>query len=185
MSIRSGLQGAKGALRHRAIRCGLAVVGFLLAACLGCRSTPPVPADAAVEAPAAEAPGTAALGPRKAELWDEKPLVVDAVLPEREPGFEARTALPERRTPAPAVPVSEYPANLIKGIPDPESKVEVNLNFDAIQMTELIEAFAQLLQFSYLVDPAVAGKGAVTINIESEMTARETWETFEIGRAHV
>ena len=35
-------------------------------------------------------------GPAKADLWDEAPLVVDTVLPEKEAGVESRATLPER-----------------------------------------------------------------------------------------
>lgn len=134
----------------------------------------------------AEAPGASEFrvrsdkGPAKADLWTEEPLVVDAVLPEKDPGVESRAGLPERRTVVPEeAPQSQYPENLIKGVDDPEKKVEVLLNLDAMQITQLVEAFAQILEFSYLVDPAIANKGAVTINVETEMTAREAWETFE------
>ena len=68
---------------------------------------------------------------------------------------------------------------MIKGVDDPEKKVTVNLDLDAMQITQLVETFAQILQFSYLVDPGIANKGAVTIKVDSEMTAREAWETFE------
>lgn len=119
-------------------------------------------------------------GPAKADLWDEAPLVVDTVLPEKEAGVESRTALPERRGgPLSEAPASQYPENLIKGVDDPEKKVTVNLDLDAMQITQLVETFAQILQFSYLVDPGIANKGAVTIKVDSEMTAREAWETFE------
>jgi type II secretion system protein D len=124
-------------------------------------------------------------GPTKALLWGEEPLVVDKVLPASDATVEARSALPSRLAAAPAeAPVSQYPENLIKGVEDPDAKVKVVLNFDALQITQLVEAFAQLLKFSYLIDPAIANKGAVTINVGSdekpeEMTAREAWETFE------
>lgn len=121
-----------------------------------------------------------AVMPEKAELWSETPLVVDQVTPPPDASVQVRSQLPERRVESPTkTPISQYPDNLIKGMADPDAKVQVNLNFDAIQMTELVEAFAQLLDFSYLVDPAVANKGAVTINVQGEMTAREAWETFE------
>ncbi|MBN2452529.1 MAG: hypothetical protein JXR77_19245 [Lentisphaeria bacterium] len=176
MSMRSGpyLCGPRRRTRTSGVAVTLSLV--VLMAVAGCRSTdtPAQPADQATFSVRGDA------GPRKAELWDEKPLIVDTLTPDGEMALESRTPLPERRGPAEiAEPVSEYPANLIKGILDPEEKVEVKLNFDAIQMTELVEVFAQLLQFSYLVDPAVAGKGAVTINVDSEMTAREAWDTFE------
>ncbi len=159
------------------LACLLAVVA--LAMLPGCRR---------LEQPAAPAEFTLnpADGPTKADLWDEDPLVVDKVLPENGMvSVEARSELPVRTTMAPeTAPTSQYPENLIKGVADPEAKVSVVLNFDAMQITQLVEAFAQLLTFSYLIDPAIANKGAVTINVGSdekaeEMTAREAWETFE------
>jgi len=154
---------------------GLAVAGvaaLLLSGCQGLRTKK--------EAPAPEFAVRSASGPAKANLWDEQPLLVDKTLPEKEQGPEARNQLPERRAgPVEEAPASQYPENLIKGVDDPEKKVQVSLNLDAMQITQLVEAFAQILDFSYLVDPGIANKGAVTINVESEMTAREAWETFE------
>jgi type II secretion system protein D len=122
-------------------------------------------------------------GITKAVLWDEEPLVVNKVLPENEMAAEARTALPVRSAAAEEAPASPYPSSLM-GVGDPEAKVKVVLNFDALQITQLVEAFAQLLGFSYLIDPTIANKGAVTINLGSaeepkEMTARDAWDTFE------
>lgn len=160
----------KRALRPRAV---LLLAGMLAGALAGCQHGAKTQAQPGLPQPAAEKIKTA-------ELWDEKPLIVDEVVPEREQAVETRTPLPERRTVAPVEPpVSQYPENLIKGVDDPEKKVQVTLNLDALQITQLVEAFAQILQFSYLVDPAIANKGAVTINVDSEMTAREAWETFE------
>jgi general secretion pathway protein D len=154
------------------------LAAVVLALLPGCRRLEPSESQPAVAAPTAEAPA-------KAELWSEDPLFVDKVMPEADAGVEARSPQPVHTAATAAEePVSQYPANLIKGVEDPEAKVKVVLNFDALQITQLVEAFAQLLKFSYLIDPAIANKGAVTINVGSEekpeeMTAREAWETFE------
>lgn len=151
----------------------LAVLAAALLTLVGCQHGAKTPPKATAGTPAAARPPAAV-------LWDEEPLVVEKVVPERDQSIEARTPLPERRGVAPIEePVSQYPENLIKGVDDPEKKVQVTLNLDALQVTQLVEAFAQILQFSYLVDPGIANKGAVTINVDSEMTAREAWETFE------
>ena len=72
-----------------------------------------------------------------------------------------------------------YPDNLLKGLPDPDAEVEVKLTFNAADISEVLAAFAapSLLNFSYLIDPAV--KGAVTLSVNTTMTARQAWETFE------
>jgi type II secretion system protein D len=155
--------------------CLLAVV--VLAVLPGCRRLEP-------RDPPAEFKTSSADSPTKADLWPEDPLVVNKVLPESETAVEARTALPVRTAAAPEEPAaSPYPSSLM-GVGDPEAKVMVVLNFDALQVTQLVEAFAQLLKFSYLIDPGIANKGAVTINLGSaeepkEMTARDAWDTFE------
>ena len=72
-----------------------------------------------------------------------------------------------------------YPDNLLKGLPDPNAEVEVKLTFNAADISEVLAAFAapSLLNFSYLIDPAV--KGAVTLSVNTTMTAGQAWETFE------
>ena len=72
-----------------------------------------------------------------------------------------------------------YPDNLIKSLPDPQTKVEVVLAFNAADLSEVVASFASpsLLNFSYLIDPAV--KGAVTLSVETSMTAEDAWATFE------
>ena len=122
---------------------GIAVVAILIGIS-GCQL---VPTDDSTEVPGLTPSEDVQGAPLKAELWTETPLVVDEVLPGKEATLEARTELPERRAvERPKELESQYPENLIKGIADPEEIKEVNLNFDAIQMTELVEAFAQLLQ---------------------------------------
>ncbi len=72
-----------------------------------------------------------------------------------------------------------YPDNLLKGLPDPEAEVELKLAFNAADLSDVVAAFAapEMLNFSYIVDPAV--KGAVTLSVDTKMTARDAWETFE------
>lgn len=174
MDFRSRMMAAwRSAGTPSAVSMAALALGLALA---GCQAVSPTAATPAAE----EFRVRSDKGPAKADLWAEEPLMVDAVLPEKDPGVESRAGLPERRVALPdEAPQSQYPENLIKGVDDPEKKVEVLLNLDAMQITQLVEAFAQILEFSYLVDPAIANKGAVTINVETEMTAREAWETFE------
>lgn len=119
----------------------------------------------------------------KAELLDERPLSED--LKDQSPSepqdvLERRLEMPSRvQTSSPASGVSEYPDNLIKGVTAPDTSLVVELIFDAATIDEVVAAFAapELLNFSYLVDPSV--KGAVTMTVKAEMTAREAWATFE------
>ncbi|MCK5801361.1 MAG: hypothetical protein KAI66_00945 [Lentisphaeria bacterium] len=114
----------------------------------------------------------------KAKTLDEEPLIVAEVAPEDIVEMNERVQFPERKAEEYLrAKINEYPDKLIKGIADPNKEVEVKLNFDATAMTEIVPLFAELLNFSYLIDPGV--KGAVTMSVNSEMTARETWELFE------
>ncbi|MCQ2396411.1 MAG: hypothetical protein MJ106_01785 [Lentisphaeria bacterium] len=72
-----------------------------------------------------------------------------------------------------------YPDNLIKSLPDPNTEVKVVLAFNAADLSEVVASFAspELLNFSYLIDPAV--KGAVTLSVDTSMTAEQAWATFE------
>ncbi|MDD4098230.1 MAG: secretin N-terminal domain-containing protein, partial [Lentisphaeria bacterium] len=115
-----------------------------------------------------------------AELLDETPLGVDQLPAGQEDVMERRLEMPSRaQTSAQASGVSEYPDNLIKGVTAPDTNLVVELIFDAATIDEVVAAFAapELLNFSYLVDPSV--KGAVTMTVKAEMTAREAWATFE------
>lgn len=118
---------------------------------------------------------------QKAELLDDSPLAVEAHQAVSEiSGPERVMALPSRtQTGASPGSSSEYPDNLIKGVTAPDTVLTVELLFDAATVDEVVAAFAapELLNFSYLVDPAV--KGAVTMTVKSEMSARDAWATFE------
>ncbi|MDT8390540.1 MAG: secretin N-terminal domain-containing protein [Lentisphaeria bacterium] len=114
----------------------------------------------------------------KASVPDETPLIVDRIAPPRGQDIDTGPAFPPRPvSPPPTAPADDYPGNLIKGIADPAKRVEVMLNFDAAPLSEVVPLFASLLKFDYLVDPAV--KGAVTMTVDSEMTAKEVWDMFE------
>ncbi|MFO7821157.1 MAG: hypothetical protein R6V56_03740, partial [Lentisphaeria bacterium] len=114
----------------------------------------------------------------KAEMLDESALEVDKIIPERVKEEEDRMLLSETsEPPATTAPESEYPVSLVKGIKNPDEKVNVLLNLDAAPLNEVVPLFAELLDFNYLIDPSV--KGAVTMTVESQMSAREVWKTFE------
>ena len=116
--------------------------------------------------------------PRAAEL-DETPLHVRDIVPPRAQDVEDQAVLPEKPVERDddAPQVGEYPDNLIKNISDPDKTVEVALTLDAAPLTEVVPLFADLLNFSYLIDPGV--KGAVTMDVDAEMKAREAWRMFE------
>lgn len=73
----------------------------------------------------------------------------------------------------------QYPSGLIKGIPDASMMVDVKLDFNAVDINEVVATFAAptLLNFGYLVDPSVSG--AVTMVVDTKMTAQQAWDTFE------
>ena len=160
----------------------LLMVFALLTLTVACRNTAPAQAatPATPEATAGSAPAKAGAGlPAKARMADESPLTVNPETPADAGPRSGEIALPDRQpvTP-PAAPASEYPSKLITGLKDPDSKITVKFNFDAAPMTDVVPLFASLLNFSYLIDPAV--KGALSLTIpETEMTAREVWEMFE------
>ena len=118
----------------------------------------------------------------KAELLDESPLGVDKVESEdlSKKEAERKITIPARvQSSRPNVDVSDYPAGVIKGIADPDEEVKFEINLDNAQITEMVSLFAakEVLNFSYLIDPAV--KGAVTVNISTTMKAREVWDTMQ------
>jgi general secretion pathway protein D len=117
---------------------------------------------------------------QKAELLDDSPLAVDSQSSSEPISPERSMTLPSRsQSGSSPGSSSEYPDNLIKGVTAPDSILVVELIFDAATVDEVVAAFAapELLNFSYLVDPAV--KGAVTMTVKAEMSARDAWATFE------
>jgi len=114
----------------------------------------------------------------KAKLLEDSPIIVDQIAPEDIEGVDKKVVFPERKVPdLPKAKIGEYPDNLIKGIKDPDEVLPVVLNLDATSLTEVVPLFGALLNFSYLIDPGA--KGAVTLAVDTEMTAREAWELFE------
>jgi len=57
------------------------------------------------------------------------------------------------------------------------TKVEVIADFDNTPLSEVIPAFAGVLGFNYMIDPAV--KGTTTLSINTEMPKKEVWSLFE------
>ena len=107
----------------------------------------------------------------------EAALEVNKIVPERASGDD-ELVLPKREIKTPeSTPVTDFPAELIKGMKDPKKKIDVELDFDATPLTDVMPIFAGLLDFNYLIDPAV--KGTVSINVVAKMDAREVWATLE------
>jgi general secretion pathway protein D len=157
------------------------LLGMLLSS--GCRSLRDrLRADAAAEEPDDYRKTAEAVLKSKpvksAEPYDNDPIVVDKVAPEDTVKLEEKVVFPENREVAyPKVSIAEYPQTLIKGILEPDKEVEVKLNLDEASLQEIVPMFAELLNFSYQLDPSL--KGSVTMHVESKMTAREAWEMFE------
>ena len=118
----------------------------------------------------------------KAMLVDETPLNIDttSMASDEESSADRKISAPQRtQSSRPKTEVSDYPAELIKGIKDPEEELLFDVNLDNAQLPELVAAFAapSVLNFSYLIDPTV--KGAVTVNIKTTLKAKEIWATFQ------
>ena len=120
---------------------------------------------------------------RTAATFDDAPLGVEATVDKDNAAkdTERKVVFPERtssRETGDAL-LQPYPDNLIKNLPDANAEVEVKAIFNAADISEVTAAFAapSLLNFSYLIDPAV--KGAVTFSVDTTMTAKQAWETFE------
>lgn len=119
------------------------------------------------------------MGLPKAEVADDSALELGRAGADEEEQADDEFNLPEREAGSGEAEsaVDSYPDNLITDIVDPDKKVEVTVNLDAASLTDIVPLFADLLNFSYLIDPSV--KGAVTMAVASEMTAREAWDLFE------
>lgn len=165
--------------RTRALRLPMLLAALLLLASSGCSHLRKQREQSEQEQNASLEQMFPDLGLETAETADETPIDVQAVVPPRAKDAEDQLVLADKgmdtETRKPVV--GEYPDKLIKEIEDPEANIEVMLNFDAAPLTEIVPLFAELLNFSYLVDPSV--KGAVTMTVDSEMTAREAWSMFE------
>lgn len=161
------------------IRTLLAAIALLLGGCQGLRQRPGQDADDP-EAYRALADGVLAPKPLTgASPYNNTALEVDKIAPRDAGGISEKLTFP-RSTQAemPKIPIAEYPDKLLKGIKDPDAVVSVNLDLDNAAIDEVVAAFSIILGgFGYQIDPAV--KGAVTISMESDMTAREAWDMFE------
>ncbi|MFA5204842.1 MAG: type II secretion system secretin GspD [Lentisphaeria bacterium] len=173
----------------------LALLGALVLLVGGCHTARDGKDEASKDAKVTDAVQAGTGAASKAKILDETPIMVNQVAPDKAGG--KGSTLPARAaaatvptvpmvTPgtgaavsgtAPATLVPEYPGSLVKGIKDPDAKVKVLFNFDAAPLTEAVPLFGALLNFNYLIDPAV--KGSVTMTVDSEMTAREVWAMFE------
>ncbi len=60
---------------------------------------------------------------------------------------------------------------------DGDEELAVSLVFNSAPLLDVLPAFADVLGFNYLIDSDL--KGVVTLNINSMMTKRELWETFD------
>ncbi len=56
-------------------------------------------------------------------------------------------------------------------------KIAVKFNFNSVAVMDVIPAFADMLDFSYICDPGL--KGTVTMALSAKLTKREIWEVFE------
>ena len=73
---------------------------------------------------------------------------------------------------------SFYEKYILKKKADVNAKpVKVALNFDNVEVTDVISAFASSLKFNYMTDPEV--KGTVTMFLDMPMTEMELWTMFE------
>lgn len=107
----------------------------------------------------------------------EAALEVNKIVPERASGDD-ELVLPKREIKTPeSTPLTDFPAELIKDMKNPNKKRPVQLACDAEPLIDVVDKFAAILEFDYLIDPSV--KGTVSVTLEAEMTAREVWSTFE------
>ena len=73
---------------------------------------------------------------------------------------------------------SFYEKYILKKKADVNAKpLKVALNFDNVEVTDVISAFASSLKFNYITDPEV--KGTVTMFLDMPMTEIELWTMFE------
>ncbi|MBP5640695.1 MAG: hypothetical protein J6X55_14540 [Victivallales bacterium] len=120
-----------------------------------------------------------------AGMLDETPLTMDASDQKQasdngaEPGTD--NIIIERKRPQEARPPlanKPFHPSSDKGAADDE--VKLNLNLQAATVEHIVMAFADkdVLDFNYLVDPAV--KGAISLNMtDVTMTRKEAWELLE------
>ena len=73
---------------------------------------------------------------------------------------------------------SFYEKSIRKKKADANAKpLKVSMNFDNVEVADVISAFSSSLKFSYMTDPEV--KGTVTMYLDMPMTEPELWALFE------
>ena len=125
------------------------------------------------------------LAGQQLELLDETPLNMDGTEQTKkgkDSGKDAEDSiLIERKRPAEArPPLANKPFHPSADKGSPEDNVTLNLNLQAATVEHIVMAFAdkQVLDFNYLVDPAV--KGAISLNMtDVTMTRKDAWELLE------
>lgn len=60
---------------------------------------------------------------------------------------------------------------------DADEKLPVSLVFNSAPLLDVLPAFADVLGFNFVADPEL--KGTITINLNSTMSRRELWNTFD------
>lgn len=83
---------------------------------------------------------------------------------------------------APEVPIAELNAPKAKFYEDlialnADEKLDVSLVFNSAPLLDVLSAFGDLLGFNFSADSDL--KGVVTLNLNSSMTRRELWNTFD------
>ncbi|MBO7741538.1 MAG: hypothetical protein J6S21_03200, partial [Victivallales bacterium] len=168
-------------MSHKRIKLSLAALAtaFFLAGCAG-GSKPVADSDLATGEPR-PLPFSQGTLSRQAAPLDTTPLQISELKDDESTAPLRQESLPGRTSSNGGEQglVSKYPDNLIKGLPDPGTKIKLGLTFNAAELSEVVAAFAapSMLNFGYIIDPAV--KGAVTLAVDTEMTAAQAWETFE------
>ncbi|MCK5834350.1 MAG: hypothetical protein KAG98_01290, partial [Lentisphaeria bacterium] len=107
----------------------------------------------------------------------EKPLIVSDIVPERAQGDD-KLELPERIDKKnDHFTQPNFIKELMKGVKDPDKKMNVELDFDAMPLYDVVVGFSDLLGFDFIIDPAV--KGSVSIKVASSMKPEDIWSVFE------
>jgi len=60
---------------------------------------------------------------------------------------------------------------------DADEEIEVSINFTSAPILDVLQAFADILEFNYVADSGL--RSVSTVNINSTMTRRELWEVFD------
>ncbi len=60
---------------------------------------------------------------------------------------------------------------------DADDKVQVSMSFSSAPILDVLSAFADVLEFNFVADSDL--KSTVTLNVNSTLTRRELWDTFD------